>query len=141
MAELNLDPFTMLDIYQKEVRSIVEMAVPAWHPGLTKMQTKDIERIQKISFKIILGENYLNYEKACNYFSAETLEERRQKLCLKFALKSLKSENSFFKRLEPTVNTRCKSNIVQEYKCRTTRYQKSSLPYLARLLNSHFKNM
>ena len=141
MAELNLDPFTMLDIYQKEVRSIVELAVPVWHPGLTKTQTKDIERIQKISFKIILGQNYLNYENACNYFSTTTLEERRQKLCLKFAQKNLKSEISFFKRLVPTVNTRSKSNIVKEYRCRTARYQKSSLPYLAKLLNKHSKNM
>ena len=141
MVELDLDPFVMLDIYHKEVRSIVEMAVPAWHPGLTKIQTKDIERIQKISFKIILGQNYVNYEHACNYLSEKTLEERRQKLCLKFAQKNLKSDNSFFETLVTSVNTRHKSNIVREFKCRTTRYQNSSLPYLAKLLNNHFKGM
>ena len=141
MVELDLDPFVMLDIYHKEVRSIVEMAVSAWHPGLTKIQTKDIERIQKMSFKIILGQNYVNYEHACNYLSEKTLEEWRQKLCLKFAQKNLKSDNSFFETLVPSVNTRHKSNIVREFKCRTTRYQNSSLSYLVKLLNNHSKGM
>ena len=48
----------MYDVYTKEVRSMVELAVPVWHPGLTKNQSDDIERIQKVSFKIILQNQY-----------------------------------------------------------------------------------
>ena len=129
----------LVDLYEKQVRSLLELAVPVWHPGLTKIQTRDIERVQKISFRIILGPKYSSYKEACQYLCAETLEERRQKLCLKFAQKNLKSEHSLFKKLTPSVRTRNHSNLVQEYKCRTNRYQKSSLPYLAKLLNNHQK--
>ena len=85
MVKLGLETSTMFDVYTKEVRSILELAVPVWHSGLTKLQSTDIERIQKISFKILLGNNYLDYKQACKYLSAQTLEERRVKLCLKFA--------------------------------------------------------
>jgi hypothetical protein len=54
-------PFTihqMFDFYTKEIRSIVELAVPVWHPGLTDKQTNDIERIQKLAMKVILQDNY-----------------------------------------------------------------------------------
>ena len=37
----------LLDVYEKQVRSILEMAVPVWEPGLTKEETKQIERVQK----------------------------------------------------------------------------------------------
>ena len=110
--------------------------MPVWHSGLTKLQSLDIERIQKISFKVILGNNYVDYKQACKYLSAQTLEERRVKLCLKFARKNYKSENSMFTKVGTKVNTRQRTRLVKEYKCRTGRYQKSSLPYLAKLLNS-----
>ena len=58
----------------------------------TRKQSIAIERIQKLALKIILQEDYLNYKNACNVFSADTLEVRRKKLCLKFATKNLKSE-------------------------------------------------
>ena len=62
MVKLDLDPHTMFDVYTKEVRSVLELAVPVWHPGLTKLQSSDIERIQRISFKIILKGEYINYK-------------------------------------------------------------------------------
>ena len=100
MVKLGLETSTMFDVYTKEVRSILELAVPVWHSGLTKLQSTDIERIQKISFKILLGNNYLDYKQACKYLSAQTLEERRVKLCLKFARKTLKLRIPCLPRLE-----------------------------------------
>ena len=135
MVKLDLDVLTMYDVYTKEVRSILELAVPVWHSGLTKTQSKDIERIQRISFQIILGPKYTNYTQACQYLSAQTLQERRVKLCLKFARKNLKSEQCMFTKVGSNLNTRQRTKLVREYKCKTSRYQKSSLPYLAKLLN------
>ena len=37
----------LVDIYCKQVRSILELAVPAWHGGITKDDELDIERVQK----------------------------------------------------------------------------------------------
>ena len=139
MLQYNLNIETMFDVYIKEVRSILELAVPVWHSGLTRRQSSDIERIQKIAFKIILGVEYKNYDQACKMLSTQTLEDRRTKLCLKFARKNLKSENSLFTELQHPMNTRWKANSVQEFKCRTERFKNSSLPYLARLLNQDLK--
>ena len=136
MLKLNLDIYQMFDVYAKEIRSVLEMAVPVWHSGLTNKQTNDIERIQKLALQIILQDKYTNYQSALTTFSAGTLQERRLKLCSKFAYKNMKSENTLFTNIDSTANTRQKSNIVREYKCHTGRFQKSSLPFLAKLLNS-----
>ena len=136
---MELDLEMIFDVYSKEVRSVLELAVPVWHSGLTRQQAVDIERIQKISFKIMLGERYFGYESACKTFSAQTLEERRLKLCKKFAYKNLKSDNCLFEKVGTNVNTRQKSDLVKEYKCNTVRYQKSSLPFLANLINTSKK--
>ena len=115
----------------------MEMAVPVWHSGLTNQQTADIESIQKVAMRIILQNKYTNYELACETLTAQTLAERRVKLCTKFARKNLRSENSFFTKVGTNVETRQRSDMVKEFKCNFGRYFKSSLPYLARLLNSN----
>ena len=139
MVNMDMDIPTVFDVYTKEVRSILELAVPVWHSGLTRLQSSDIERIQKISFRIILGPVYENYKQACKYLATQSLEDRRLKLCLKFARKNLKSDNCLFKKFDKNINTRQNTKLVWDYKCRTSKYRKSSIPYLARLLNSSNK--
>ena len=135
--KLELDIFKMFDVYIKEIRSILELAVPVWHSGLIRQQAADIERIQKMAFSIILQDDYINYKQACSVLSALTLEERRVKLCSKFAAKNLKSENSMFMKVGTHANTRHTSDIVREYKTNFGRFRKSSLPFLARLINEN----
>ena len=137
MLDFDLDIYQLFDVYIKEVRSILELAVPVWHSGLTQQQTADIEGIQKVAFKIILQDKFVNYQLACTTLSAQTLEQRRSKLCSKFASKNLKSENSMFTKVGTNVNTRHKSDLVKEYKCNFGRLQKSSLPFLAKLVNAN----
>ena len=115
MLKLDLDIHKMFDVYIKEIRSILELAVPVWHSGLTKQQATDIERIQKMAFRIILQGDYINYKQACSVLSALTLEKRRAKLCSKFATKNMKSENSMFMKVGTHANTRHTSEIVREY--------------------------
>ena len=117
-------------MYVKEVRSILEYAVPVWHSGLTRKQTSEIESAQKTAFIIILRHRYSSYESACAIFNTHTLEERRQELCLRFAKKNLNSENSFFTHRKNELNLRNRKRKVEEFKCRTARFQRSSLPYL-----------
>ena len=137
LLNMDLDIHQMFDVYTKEIRSILEMAVPVWHSGLTNQQTADIESIQKVAMRIILQNKYITYQLACQTFSALTLSERRTKLCTKFATKNLRNENSFFTKVGTNVQTRQKSNLVREFKCNFGRFFKSSLPYLARLINSN----
>ena len=75
-----------------------------------------------MAMKIILQESYGNYKLACSTLSAQTLEQSRIKLCLTFAAKNLKSDNSLFTKVGTHANTRQKSNIVKEFKCIFGRY-------------------
>ena len=95
MKSLSLSNRQMFEVYCKEIRSIVEFGVPIWHPGLTKKDSCDIERIQKVAFKIILEDYYTDYTEACLYFNTTTLKLRREKLCIIFAKRNLKSKRSF----------------------------------------------
>ena len=137
MKRLGFDPFTIFETYAKEIRSLLEYAAPVWHSSITKKQSAKIEAIQKHAFRLILSDRYQNYNHACTHFGVATLAQRRETICLRFARKNLNSPNSFFERIIPARVTRQKPNLVKEYKCRTKRFHRSPLPFLARLLNQN----
>ena len=53
---------------------------------------KDIERIQKVAIRIIMGKSYTNYKDGLKELKLETLEKRRTMLSLRFAKKCLTHE-------------------------------------------------
>ena len=81
----------MLDVFFKQIRSILEMAVAVWLPGLTQAECLQIERVQKCALHVILGEKYENYDHAVKYLAIEKLSDRRPKLCLNFAKRAEKN--------------------------------------------------
>ena len=119
----------------KKYRSIKNDIVSMLYLLLTRQQAADIERVQKLAFKIILQDRYIDYELACKTFETETLEDRRTKLCYRFAVKNSKSDHSFFTEIDTNVNTMHIIKRFYEYKCNFGRFRKSSIPYLASLLN------
>ena len=135
----------LLDIYEKQVRSVLELAVPVWHPALTKYEARQIERVQRSAFYIILGEQYENYENALIILGSETLDERRVKLCQKFARKALRNPKyaNWFCPVNrvPGQNMRtrrCQTKSTFNLKpvhTRTYRFEKSPIPYMTKLLN------
>ena len=138
----------MLDVFQKQIRCVLEMAVVVWEPALTQAQSKQIERVQQCAFYIIMGDTFTNYNHALNYLSSERLSARRSKLCLSFALKCEKNlrYQDWFMVSEvsnaPLPNTRSdKHKSETKYKpvtTRTDRYYDSPIPYLTGLLNDHY---
>ena len=90
MNVLDLEPLDILDVYLKDLGSVLEVAVPAWLSGLTQRQSADIERVQKVALKIILsdhrtGKSDFTYDMALVTLDLEPLEVRRDKLCLTLA--------------------------------------------------------
>ena len=79
----------LLDVYEKQIRCVLELAVPVWHSSLVQADRLSIERVQKAALQVILGSDYSSYRAACLEVNFLTLEERRKKLCTKFALKSV----------------------------------------------------
>ena len=80
----------LIDVYNKQIRSILEFAAVVWNAGLKKEDITKIERVQKSAFAIILGAQYQSYEEACITLNMKHLSERRKILSLKFAKKATK---------------------------------------------------
>ena len=45
----------LVDVYFKQIRSLVEYAVPVWQSSISQCERVDLERIQKSACHIILG--------------------------------------------------------------------------------------
>ena len=91
LKPLGLSQERLLDVYEKQIRCVLEFAAPVWTGGLTKSEETQIERVQKAAFAIILGKQYTSYSKALQSLNRVTLEDRRKELCLKFAKQSQRS--------------------------------------------------
>ena len=126
----------LLEVYFKQIRSIAEYAVPVWNSALTGDEIVKIERIQKIACNIILGQNYESYTSALKTLGLEKLSVRRRKICTKFAKKA-HNHKKFTKWFKPTpeVITRNKKPNFYDVVCKTTRFEKSPLSYLTKILN------
>ena len=82
---------------------------------------------------IILGK--LSYKEALAKLNLETLESRRDKLCVNFARKSLKSRHKDMFGDHHEHDTRDKSKLYEQ-KYNHTRFYNSPLNYLKRLMNN-----
>ena len=76
------------------IRSILESSAAVWHSSLSIRNSNDLERIQKSAVRIILNDRNLEYDQALSRLSLDTLEKRREKLCLAFAKNCLKIEKA-----------------------------------------------
>ena len=57
LKNLGADDVYLVDIYTKQIRSILELAAPAWHGGINQAERLYIEKIQKSAAHITLGED------------------------------------------------------------------------------------
>ena len=126
------------NIYLTFIRSVVEQSAVVWHSSLTKRNRKDLERIQKVAVRIIMGKSYTNYKEGLKELKLDTLEKRRTILSLRFAKKCLKNEK--LKTLFPL--NKSKHNMkkrnkrkYQTRKIKTKRLENSAIPYMTKLLN------
>ena len=141
LKQLGANSEELVDIYNKQCRSILEYAVPAWNGAITKDEIIEIERVQKVALHIILGEQYGSYKDDREKTKLETLEVRRENLSLKFAKKAEKHpkhKNWFIPR--PVRTTRHQNSKYWSAIARTERLKKSPIPYLTDLLNKHYTN-
>ena len=135
----------LIEIYVLFIRSVTEYCAVAFHSSLTVAQATDIERIQKTSLKVILGDNYVDYPAALEMSGLQTLYERRERRCLDFALKSLK--HPINSRMFPInsnlggegMEVRSRETFEVNF-ARTEQYRMSAVPFCQRKLNEHFRN-
>ena len=129
----------LIEIYILYIRSVLEYCSVVWHSTLTEDQSSNLEKVQKVSLKIILGEDYTTYNSALKNCGLEDLKSRREKRCLDFALKCLvHPRHAHMFPLNPNTikSTRWKEHFAVN-KARTSLYKDSTIPYLQRKLNYH----
>ena len=123
-----------MDVYIKEIRSVLELAVPTWNGGLTCSQRHDFERVQKVAAAIIIGTR-LPYETALAQLGLASLDARRNDICKKFARKTLKGRHAdIFSKNQNPYETRNKSEFTHAA-CKTKRFFDSPINFLTRVLN------
>ena len=129
----------LINIYILYIRSILEQSCIVWHSMLTKENVDDLERVQKAALKIILGTKFINYENALLRTNLETLEKRRESLCLKFAKKCTQNEKTFnmfpINKIYHSMKLRNQEKYVVKF-ANTDRLKNSAIPYMQRLLNN-----
>ena len=130
------------NIYLTFIRSVLEQSAVVWNCSLSKTNKKYIERVQKAAVKVILGKTYTTYKKGLKYLNLYTVDRRRENLCINFGKKCIKTDK--IKHLSPLENSNHKMKTRNKqkftlYKQNTKRYQKSSIPYMRRLLNNEYK--
>ena len=115
--------------YISAIRSILEYGTKIWHGSLTEEQSKDIEQIQRRGMKIICPEK--TYEHALIECGMETLENRREKMCIKLINDMKSLIHKLNEMLPPTIghvrerDTRLNTKKFYNFKCRTERFSNS----------------
>ena len=126
------------DIYLTYIRSIAEQSAVVWHSSLSGKNRKDLERIQKVAVRLIMGKNYKNYSHSLNALNLDSLNKRRRNLCLRLAKNCLRNEK--MKNLFPIRKSKHSMKKRNERKFQSKiinskRYEKSALPFMTKLLN------
>ena len=141
VKKLGANRADLLDVYCKQIRSILEFAVPVWNASLSGDHITQLERIQKTALHITLGEDYKSYNCALKMSGLDKLTDRRRKICLTFAKKALKHSkfSNWFKQNRKTTNTRQKVPKFCRVYSNTRRFERSPISNLTELLNAHFE--
>ena len=137
LKSFNVSMEDMLTIYKLYIRSIVEQNCQVWHYSLTEEDQTNLERVQKVACKVILQQDYSDYDEALSKLNLDSLFKRREKLCLTFAKKCVKHPKAsamFPLNPVPMHSTRNPEKFhVQP--ARTSRLLYSAIPQLQRALN------
>ena len=132
----------LVNLYIIFIRSLLEYCCEVWHSSITEEEVQDLERVQKSAVRVIMGDQYENYEDSLNELDIEELAIRREQMCLNFAKKCVSNPktSAWFPMNLLTEHDIRNSNEYQVQYALTERLKKSTIPYLQRLLNSEEEN-
>ena len=115
-----------------QIRSKLDQSAVVWHSSLTSKNRYDLKRIQKS------GNGYKSYEEALEQLGLETLEKRRDLMCLKFSKQCLKLDKMrglFPRRKSEHLMEKRSSAVYDSVISHTERFRRSTIPSMIRKLN------
>ena len=139
-----LDSDKLLALYYSVVRSAVEYSSVVYHTMIPATLSNKLESIQRQALRIIYGW-YKNITEIMAVKNIETLEERREKALLQFALKNEYSERFGKRWFTPSQQTTMsvRDSTREKYKvpfCRTERMTNNPVIKMTKSLNEHYRN-
>ena len=133
----------LIEIYCLFIRSRAEYASVSFHSSLTQEQSKKIENIQRTSLKVILQNDYLGYESACQATGLLSLFQRRENRSLTFARRCLENPemSRFFPRVPglPQQELREHEKFIVNF-ARGAKYQNSAIVHCQKQLNQFVRD-
>ena len=141
MSEFTKSKEDRLHIYKTYIRSVLEQSCVVWNENISKQNERELERVQKVSVRLIIGK-YESYTEALKILKIETLKERRQELCNRFAEKCIQNERTTHMFKKNIKNHKMNLRNSEKYKvisARTVRMKKSAVPSMSKHLNKKHK--
>ena len=140
LKKSRLSEVKLLEMYNTVLRSAVESCSVVYHSMIPKALANKLESIQRQALRIIYGWNS-DIDEVMSIKSIESLEERRMKAVLNFALKNERKERYGKRWLRETTVTdrpvRNREKYIIPF-CRTERMKANPLVLMTHLLNEHY---
>ena len=136
LAEMGVRKEDLVMTFQSRIRTHVEQNTPLYNFAISQKLSLLIEKVQKSCVYIMLGKHATsNYSQNLSMLNLKPLDERRMKLCNNFAKKTIKhTVHSKMFTLSKRTGTRSKPKVIIP-SAKTRRYDSSSIPSLARIIN------
>ena len=134
----------LLELYNSVIRSAVEYSSVAYHSMIPRTLSNKLENIQRQAMHIIFGWDR-DITSIMAIKNIETLEERREKTMLNFALKNEHKERYGKRWFNPAIETdrAVRQKTRDKYRiprCRTERMLNNPVTYMTKLLNKHYRS-
>ena len=129
----------LIDVLQKQVLSVLQLAVPAWDCLLTAQERTDIERVLRTGLRIIWGEDFVSFDQVLSESKLKTMQQAREKMVQKFVKKSLqhkKFSKWFCPRPEAQIETRSHKSRFKPVPYRTAAFARSAIPTMTTIANA-----
>ena len=116
----------------------------AFHSSLNQQLSNKLEAIQKTCLRVILGVMYVSYSSALEMSGLKSLHDRREQRSVQLAIKCARHPTN--KDMFPPNPSQDKHDIRnrEQYKvnkAHSVSYNKSTIPYLQRRLNTHMQKL
>ena len=135
----------LLELYYSMIRSAVEYSSIVYHSMIPEYLSDKLERIQRQALRIIYGWDK-DITTLMEVKNISTLEERRKKALLHFALKNEHTEKFGQRWFKPVLNSstrNIRNSTREKYSvpyCRTERLRSNPVIQMTIMLNEHYKN-
>ena len=139
LKKLGASQETLVEVWIKHIRCLLELAAPVWCNSLTEVEEKSLESVQAVALGIIMDKEYTTYSQAVSTWNLQTMKQRRAKLFAKFCTR-LKVNTQFqhwlkLSKVSYSIKTRSTQPTLKYVPCNSKQYQNSAIPKLVNEIN------